>query len=91
MNPAPAEAVNCLLNAACTEKTKTTMTDQEDSLGAELVDLQQKHRDLDSEIARLESFPYQDQLLLRRLKKEKLRIKDCIARVRTLMIPDLDA
>ncbi len=63
----------------------------EDSLSAELANLQQKHRDLDVEIARLESFPYQDQLHLRRLKKEKLRIKDCIQRVRTLMIPDLDA
>ena len=67
------------------------MTVPEDSLAAELVELQQKHRDLDNEIARLEAFPYQDQLQLRRLKKEKLRIKDCIQRVRTLMIPDLDA
>jgi hypothetical protein len=67
------------------------MMQPEDSLSAELADLQQKHRDLDVEIARLESFPYQDQLHLRRLKKEKLRIKDCIQRVRTLMIPDLDA
>lgn len=67
------------------------MTIPEDSLGAELVELRQKHRELDSEIARLEAFPYQDQLLVRRLKKEKLRIKDCIQRVRTSMIPDLDA
>jgi hypothetical protein len=67
------------------------MMQPEDSLGAELAELQQKHRDLDLEIARLESFPYQDQLQLRRLKKDKLRIKDCIQRLRTLMIPDLDS
>jgi hypothetical protein len=67
------------------------MTQPEDELATELVDLMQKHRELDEQIAQLELFPYQDQLLLRRLKKDKLRIKDCIQRLRTSMIPDLDA
>ena len=67
------------------------MTQPEDALAAELVDLMQKHRDLDEQIGLLELFPYQDQLHLRRLKKDKLRIKDCIQRLRTSMIPDLDA
>lgn len=67
------------------------MTQSEDALAAELVDLMQQHRDLDEQIAQLELFPYQDQLHLRRLKKDKLRIKDCIQRLRTSMIPDLDA
>jgi len=67
------------------------MDQPEDSLQAELLDLQEKHRALHEEISRLETFPYQDQLQLRRLKKEKLRIKECIQRVRTMMIPDLDA
>lgn len=67
------------------------MTPPEDALASELVDLLQKHRDLDEQIAQLELFPYQDQLHLRRLKKDKLRIKDCIQRLRTSMIPDLDA
>jgi hypothetical protein len=67
------------------------MTDAEDPLLAQLAALQEKHRALDAEIAALELFPYQDQLLLRRLKKEKLRLKDSIQRVRTMLIPDLDA
>ena len=67
------------------------MTDAEEPLQAQLAALQEKHRALDAEIASLESFPYQDQLLLRRLKKEKLRLKDSIQRVRTMLIPDLDA
>jgi hypothetical protein len=67
------------------------MTDDVDPLQAQLAALQEKHRSLDAEIADLESFPYQDQLLLRRLKKEKLRLKDTIQRVRTMLIPDLDA
>lgn len=67
------------------------MTDSEDPLQIQLAALQEKHRSLDSEIASLELFPYQDQLLLRRLKKEKLHIKDSIQRVRSMLIPDLDA
>ncbi|HEY3700086.1 MAG TPA: YdcH family protein [Spongiibacteraceae bacterium] len=60
-------------------------------LTAHLTYLQERHRELDAEIAQLELFPYQDQLHLRRLKKEKLRIKDSIERVRTMLIPDLNA
>lgn len=67
------------------------MSDPTEALSAQLALLQDKHRELDADIAKLEEFPYQDQLQLRRLKKEKLRIKDCIQRVRTMMIPDLDA
>lgn len=67
------------------------MIESDDPLSEQLAQLQQKHRELSDEIDRLEAFPYQDQLLLRRLKKEKLYIKDCIQKVRTMMIPDLDA
>ncbi len=67
------------------------MTEPDSELAAQLLQLQDRHRELDLKIAQLELFPYQDQLQLRRLKKEKLRIKDTIARVRTMLIPDLDA
>ncbi len=68
------------------------MTEPADTdLAAQLLHLQGRHRELSEEIERLEAFPYQDQLHLRRLKKDKLRVKDTIERVRTLLIPDLDA
>lgn len=67
------------------------MTESELSFSEQLLILQKRHRELDAEIAELELFPYQDQLLVRRLKKEKLRLKDSIQRLRTLLIPDLDA
>lgn len=67
------------------------MNETEATLAEQLALLQDKHRILDDEIARLEAFPYQDQLQLRRLKKEKLRIKDSVQRLRTMLIPDLDA
>ena len=49
-------------------------------LGARLVALGQRHRDFETRIARVESRPHPDQLILSRLKREKLRIKDEIQR-----------
>ncbi len=66
------------------------MSDNE-ALAAELLQLQERHRALDEEIDALESFPYRDQLQLQRLKKEKLWLKDAIHRLRSMLIPDLDA
>lgn len=59
--------------------------------GMRLMDLQTKHRALDGKIAELYEFPYQNQILLQRLKKEKLRLKDAITRLKDDMIPDLNA
>ncbi len=56
-----------------------------------LMNLQAKHRALDVKIAELHSYPYQNQILLQRLKKEKLRLKDAITRLKDEMIPDLNA
>ncbi len=49
------------------------------------------HRALDGKIAELYNFPFQNQILLQRLKKEKLRLKDAIARLKDELIPDLNA
>jgi hypothetical protein len=56
-----------------------------------LLQLQTRHRALDDKIAELHGFPYQNQILLQRLKKEKLRLKDAIERLKDDMIPDLNA
>jgi hypothetical protein len=56
-----------------------------------LLDLQAKHRALDGKIAEMYEYPYQNQILLQRLKKEKLRLKDAIIRLKDEMIPDLNA
>jgi hypothetical protein len=53
--------------------------------------LQARHRALDNKITEMQGFPYQNQILLQRLKKEKLRLKDSIAQLKDEMIPDLDA
>ncbi len=56
-----------------------------------LLQLQARHRALDNKITEMHGFPYQNQILLQRLKKEKLRLKDAISRLKDEMIPDLDA
>lgn len=50
-----------------------------------------EHRDLDDVVARLALDPFVDQLRLRRLKKRKLMLKDQIERLKSLLIPDLNA
>lgn len=57
----------------------------------QLWELQTKHRSLDNRIHEMYAFPYQNQILLQRLKKEKLRLKDQIERLKDEMIPDLNA
>ena len=56
-----------------------------------LMQLQTRHRALDARIHEMYEYPYQNQVLLQRLKKEKLRLKDQIEQLKDEMIPDLNA
>jgi len=56
-----------------------------------LIELREEHRDLDEAINRLALEPWRDQLMMRRLKKRKLKLKDWIEHLESLLIPDLDA
>lgn len=53
--------------------------------------MQTQHRTLDQKIIELQSRPWQNQLLVQRLKKEKLRLKESIERLKNDIIPDLNA
>ena len=57
----------------------------------QLHELQIEHRDLDQVIEHLATNPPPDELLVRRLKKRKLRLKDEIALIQDLLIPDIIA
>lgn len=63
----------------------------EEDLTVTLKRLREEHRQLDTEIACLQEKPYFDQLLLQRLKKRKLWLKDTVVRIESKLIPDLDA
>ena len=62
-----------------------------DTLRRRLAELETEHRDLDDVIARIAETPVYDQLQVQRLKKRKLRLKDEIARIRALLVPDIIA
>lgn len=61
------------------------------SIQKRIMELQVEHRDLDEIVKRLSADPAVDQLQLTRLKKRKLMLKDHIARLKSQLIPDLDA
>lgn len=63
----------------------------ERELREELVKLKAEHRTLDDEIVSLEANPMADQLLIKRLKKKKLALKDRITSVEDKLLPDIIA
>jgi hypothetical protein len=63
----------------------------EDMLRVKLEVLRQKHRDLDEAIAALQQQGLGAQLTIQRLKKEKLKLKDHIARIEDELTPDIIA
>ncbi|MGD8498013.1 MAG: DUF465 domain-containing protein [Chromatiales bacterium] len=64
---------------------------EREELTLRLESLRTEHRDLDDIIEQLAQRAYQDELQLRRLKKRKLLLKDMIAKIESMLIPDLDA
>lgn len=65
--------------------------EDEQALKATLALLMQEHRDLDAAIAAMTESGVRDQLILTRLKKRKLQLKDQIARIEDALLPDIIA
>jgi hypothetical protein len=63
----------------------------EEMLRIRLEVLRREHRDLDAAVHALEETGRPDQLTLRRLKKQKLSLKDTITRMEDQLIPDIIA
>ncbi|MFN3721836.1 MAG: YdcH family protein [Paracoccaceae bacterium] len=63
----------------------------EDMLRIRLEMLRREHRDLDAAIHALEETGRPDQLTLRRLKKQKLQLKDQMVKIEDQLIPDIIA
>lgn len=68
--------------------SRTMVTDDSTEEATKLIGLRAEHRALDEEIERLTLMPPQDELLVRRLKKRKLQIKDHIATLEARLEPD---
>jgi hypothetical protein len=69
-----------------------TLTDEElAKIRSDLHELRAEHRDLDQVIAHLAASPPADELLIRRLKKRKLGLKDRIDLLEQQLVPDIPA
>jgi hypothetical protein len=65
--------------------------EQEAALGLELAAKRQEHADLDSAIHTLQESGRADQMLVQRLKKRKLQLKDRIVQLEHILLPDIIA
>ncbi len=63
----------------------------EAELRARLESATEEHRDLDAAIDALRAMPGHDQIQIARLKKRKLRLRDEIAQLHDLLVPDIIA
>ena len=69
----------------------TLNEDEIANLQAQINELHIEHRDLDQVIAHLTEIPPPDDLLVRRLKKRKLALKDKIILLEEMLVPDIPA
>ena len=63
----------------------------EDVLKASLAEARQDHADLDAAVQAIALSPLPDMLLIGRLKRKKLALKDEIFRIEDLLTPDIIA
>lgn len=62
-----------------------------DEIKRQLDKLRTEHRDLDDVLRRLSESNAVDQLMVRRLKKRKLLLKDMISKLESQLLPDITA
>jgi len=65
--------------------------EQEAALGLELATKRQEHADLDAAIRMLVDTNVSDKMLVQRLKKRKLALKDRIVQLENILLPDIIA
>jgi len=78
-------------NASFAFGGNTTMDEQELSLRNKLEALKERHRNLDEAIYKISQNAQVDELQLRRLKKDKLMLRDQIAMLEDMLYPDIIA
>ena len=65
--------------------------EQEAALGLELATKRQEHADLNAAIDTLTASHVADRMLIQRLKKRKLALKDRIVQLENILLPDIIA
>lgn len=65
--------------------------DEQERLQQKLAELKSEHRDLDDVIRRLAEAHPVDLIQMQRMKKRKLVLKDMIAKIESMLLPDIIA
>ncbi|WP_409020279.1 YdcH family protein [Brevundimonas vesicularis] len=68
-----------------------SLTEDEQALLSQLQMLRQEHADLEASIEALGQMPIPDQLLIARLKRKKLALRDEIVKIEDAILPDIIA
>lgn len=68
-----------------------SLSEDEKALRAQLGLLRQEHADMDASIDALAQMPIPDQLLIARLKRKKLALRDEIVKIEDTILPDIIA
>ena len=69
--------------------TNDPLAANDEALQQKLAELRQEHQDLDASVAALALQANPDQLLIARLKRRKLALRDQIARIEDQLTPDI--
>lgn len=64
------------------------MPDEKKDTSIFLENLRSQHREIDKNLNRLIKYRYVDQLQIQTLKRQKLKLKDQIAKIESNLIPD---
>jgi hypothetical protein len=63
----------------------------DDAIRSQVAALREEHQDLDASIRALEGLPLPDQLMIARLKRKKLALRDQITLLEDQILPDIIA
>ncbi|HQN46494.1 MAG TPA: YdcH family protein [Rugosibacter sp.] len=77
-------------NPPTTEQMDSSDKETEEILRAQLEALREEHRQLDVLIGQITTQPADDELLIRRMKKRKLLVKDTMRTIEKMLDPDPD-
>ena len=68
-----------------------SLSEEDEALHARLKELRLEHSDLEASIEALSHMPVPDQLMIARLKRKKLLLRDEIVKIEAIVLPDIIA
>ena len=67
------------------------LSEEDEALHARVKELRLEHSDLEASIEALSHMPVPDQLMIARLKRKKLLLRDEIVKIEAIVLPDIIA